>query len=118
MGKAAEDALKQSGQHASLGAALQAARYAAEKIDPAGPHSRGAEYFAANPKQQLRAWFGKEGIELASGQRTDEGKAPWRLKLRFASVERVVDGVAPRAMPMGLPRFDGHLWAAGWWSLV
>jgi hypothetical protein len=66
-GEAAKEQLRRSGQYESLGAALQAARYAAERIDPAGPHSRGAEFFAANPGQQLRAWFGCDGIELASG---------------------------------------------------
>ncbi|MEI7775763.1 MAG: FG-GAP repeat protein, partial [Verrucomicrobiota bacterium] len=73
-GEAARAALQKSGQYESLGAAFQAARYAVEKIDPARPHSRGAEYFAANPKQQLRAWFSKDGIELASGRaRKDRG---------------------------------------------
>ena len=57
-------------------------------MDPAGPHSRGAEYFAANPKQQLRAWFGKDGIELASGRPTPEGREPWRVKMKLRGVRR------------------------------
>ena len=98
-GEAAKEQLKKSGQYESLAAAFQAARYAAEKIDPAGPHSRGAEYFAANPGQQLRAWFSKDGIELASGHATPEGAEPWRLKMKFAGVERVVDGFRHRPDP-------------------
>ena len=67
-GDAAREQLRKSGQYESLGAAFQAARYAADKIDPAGPHSRGgAEYFAANPGQELRAWFRRDGVELAGG---------------------------------------------------
>ena len=74
-GEAAREELRKCGQYESLGAAFQAARYAAEKIDPAGPHSRGAEYFASNPKQQLRVWFRHDGIELASGRRAKDGNA-------------------------------------------
>ncbi len=87
-GEAAVEKLRKEGQYASLGAAFQAARYAVEKIDPAGPHSRGAEYFAANPKQQLRAWFGKQGVELASGRKTDEGGEPWSVQVRLRRVTR------------------------------
>ena len=82
-GEAAREELRKSGQYESLGAAFQAARYAAEKIDPSGPHSRGAEYFASNSKQQLRAWCRNDGIELASGRRTKDGNAePWRVEVR------------------------------------
>ncbi|MEO5914551.1 MAG: choice-of-anchor D domain-containing protein [Luteolibacter sp.] len=66
-GEAANEALGKNGQYESLGAAFSAARHAVDKIDPAGPNSRGAEYFAINPEQQLRTWFGKGGIEFASG---------------------------------------------------
>ena len=60
-GEVAKEQLRKSGQYESLGAAIQAARYAVEKIDPSGLHSRGAEFFAANPKQHLRAWFRNDG---------------------------------------------------------
>lgn len=88
-GEAATDSLTNTGPYASLGATLQTARYAAEKIDPTGPHSRGAEYFAANPRQQLRAWFSSHGIELASGRPTPEGETPWYLKFKLGAVERI-----------------------------
>lgn len=88
-GEAARAQLKQSGQYHSLESAFQAARYAAEKIDPSGPHSRGAEFFAANPRQQLRAWFSREGIELASGYRSEDEKAePWSVQLRLRATGR------------------------------
>ena len=66
-GAVARKELDATGRHQSLGAALMAARHAVEKIDPGGRHARGAEYFAANPGQQLRAWFSGSGVELASG---------------------------------------------------
>ena len=87
-GKAAEEQLRKKGQYESLAAAFQAARYAVEKIDPNAPYSRGAEYFASNPKQHLRAWFRDDGIELASGGGTPKGIKPWRLALRLQSVGR------------------------------
>lgn len=87
-GETAKEQLRKSGQYESLAAAFHAARFAAEKIDPAGQHSRGADYFAANPKQQLRAWFGKRGVELASGLKTQEGKEPWSVQVRLRSVAR------------------------------
>lgn len=89
-GEAAREELRKSGQYESLGAAFQAARYAPEKIDPAGPHSRGAEYFASNPKQQLRAWFRHDGIELASGRQAKNGNTePWRVAVRLRASGRV-----------------------------
>ena len=87
-GKSAAAALRQSGPYASLGAALAAARHAVEKIDPAAPLARGAEYFAANPGQHLRTWISNEGIELASGSNTPEGTAPWSVKLRLRGIGR------------------------------
>ena len=92
-GEAAMEQLRKSGQYESLGAALQAARYAAEQIDPAGPHSRGAEFFAANPGQQLRAWFGRDGIELASGrapakEAADAEAEPWSVAVRLRAAGR------------------------------
>jgi hypothetical protein len=97
VGQAAVDALQTSPQYASLRDALQAARYSAEKIDPTGPHSRGADYFVANPAQQLRAWFSQDGIELASGRRTAEGAEPWSIALRLRGVGRLnaVEGFTP-----------------------
>ena len=88
-GEAAREQLRKSGQYESLGAAFQAARYAAEKIDPGAPHSRGAEYFASNPKQQLRAWFRNDGLELASGRRANDGNAePWSVAVRLRASGR------------------------------
>jgi hypothetical protein len=72
----------------ALGAALAAARHAVEPLDPAGPHARGAGYFAANPGQQLRAWFSNGGVELASGIATAAGKEPWSLKLSLLEAGR------------------------------
>jgi hypothetical protein len=71
-GEAAKEQLRKSGQFESLGAAFQAARYAAERIDPAGPHSRGAEYFAANPNQQLCRLVWEEWHRARQRARSDE----------------------------------------------
>ena len=92
-GEAAKEQLRKSGHYESLGAALQAARYAAERIDPDGLHSRGAEFFAANPDQKLRAWFGRDGIELASGralakETAAQGAQPWSVALRLRAAGR------------------------------
>jgi hypothetical protein len=80
--------LRKNGQYESLGAALAAARHAVEKIDPAGPNSRGAEYYSNNPGQQLRTWFSDCGVELASGIPTPEGAEPWGVKLRLRGIGR------------------------------
>lgn len=87
-------------QHESLGAAFSAARHAVEKINPNGRHSRGADYFAANPGQQLRAWFSSDGIELASGIPTPEDEEPWNLKLHLRAIGRGHDltSVSPGAV--------------------
>lgn len=105
-GDAAKEELRKRGQYESLGAALAAARLAVDKIDPAGPHSRGAEYFASNPKLHLRAWFGRDGIELASGLKPLDGEEPWSVQVKLAGVgrggalvkpgSRTVTGVGPR----------------------
>ena len=87
-GEAARDQLRKSGQYESLAAAFHAARYAVEKLDPLGPNARGADYFAANPAQQLRAWFRPDGIELASGRPTREGVEPWSVEVRLRAVGR------------------------------
>lgn len=88
-GDAAKAELRKKGQYESLGNAVSAARHAVEKIDPAGPHSRGSEYFAANPKQQLRAWFSTDGVELASGLPAEDNNAePWRVALRLHGIGR------------------------------
>lgn len=87
-GDAAKEELRKRGHYESLGEALAAARLAVDKIDPTGPHSRGAEYFASNPKQQLRAWFGRDGIELASGLKPVEGEEPWSVQVKLAGVGR------------------------------
>jgi len=96
-GEAAKEQLRKSGQYESLGAAFQAARYAVEKIDPADQHSRGADYFAANPRQQLRAWFRRDGVELASGRPTPEGREPWSMMVRLRAVGR--GGALSEVMP-------------------
>lgn len=85
---AAKEELRKRGHYESLAEALAAARLAVDKIDPAGPHSRGAEYFASNPKQQLRAWFGRDGIELTSGLKPVEGEEPWSVQVKLAGVGR------------------------------
>ena len=91
-GEAAVVALRKNGRYESLGKALTAARHAVEKIDPAGPDSRGAEYYANNPDQRLRAWFFRDGVELASGQRAANDQAvPWSLSLRLRGVGREGD---------------------------
>src|SRR5690349_7072598 len=56
-GEAAKLDLRSKGQYESLAAAFHAAQYAVEKIDPATLCFHGAEFFAANPKQKLRAFF-------------------------------------------------------------
>ncbi|MEO5914552.1 MAG: immunoglobulin domain-containing protein [Luteolibacter sp.] len=76
------------GQYKSLEAAIAAARYAVEKIDPAVPHSRGADYFAANPAQQMRAWFSHDGVELASGMQPTAGAEPWSVSIRLRGITR------------------------------
>lgn len=91
-GDVAREALQKSGQYESLGEALSAARHAIEKIDPAGSHSRGASHFVSNPKQQLRAWFQNDAIELASGIPSRGEQEEWKLKLRLSGVGR--DGTA------------------------
>lgn len=117
-GEAAKGQLRESGQYDSLATALQAARYAVEKIDPAGPHSRGADYFAANPGQQLRAWFSKDGIELASGRAPQAGSldpaepepAPWSLALRLRAAGRsgALTEVAATAVQAAGRRVEMH----------
>ena len=79
--------VKPSG-YASLGTALAAVRHAVEPLDPAGPHARGARYFAANPEQQLRMWFSNDGVELASGIAAPDGEEPWSLKMRLLGAGR------------------------------
>ena len=79
-GEAARQELRKTGQYESLGAAFDNARRAVTMIDPAGPNSRGADYFAANPQQQLRAWFGQSGVELASGAKPVGAGEPWRCR--------------------------------------
>jgi hypothetical protein len=72
----------------SLAAALEEARYSVEPLSPQSPHNRNAEFFAANPRQQLRTWFGASGIEFASGLKTPEGQTPWFVHLSLQSVSR------------------------------
>lgn len=95
-GAAAIEALRKEDRYQSLAAAVGAARYAPEKIDPGATNSRGADYFASNPTSQLRAWFGKGGLELASGMKTESEDNPWAFKLRLNGVGRPND-VAPSA---------------------
>jgi len=90
-GEAAKAELRKNGPYESLGEALAAARHAVEKIDPADPNSRDAQFFAANPKQQLRAWFSNSGVELASGVPTPDGVEPWNVALRLRAVGRTGD---------------------------
>jgi len=87
-GNAAQAELCGIGQDGSLGKAFAAARHAVDKIDPAGANSRGACYFAANPKQQLRAWLSTDGVELASGLPTPDDEEPWSIALRLRAVGR------------------------------
>ncbi|MEO5914549.1 MAG: choice-of-anchor D domain-containing protein [Luteolibacter sp.] len=96
-GEAANAALQKNGQYESLGVALSAARHAIEKIDPAGPHSRGAGYFAVNPRQQLRAWFSGDRVELASGSHQVADREPWSCGMRLSGVGRgkTVTAVSP-----------------------
>ncbi len=93
-----------NGKYQLIGAALAAARLAVEKIDPADPNSRGADYFAANPGQRLRAWFGNRGVELASGNLDPEGKEPWTLALRLRGIGRGED-ITP--VSSGIPSGEG-----------
>ncbi len=72
----------------SLSDALQKARYAIEPIPPDSPHNRNAEFFAANPRQQLRLWFATGGVEFASGLKTSAGQLPWFVHIGLASVGR------------------------------
>ncbi|MCF7734010.1 MAG: immunoglobulin domain-containing protein [Akkermansiaceae bacterium] len=97
---------KQGGRD-SLGAALAAARRSVEELDPAAPHARGARYFAANPEQQLRAWFSNDGVELASGIATPEGEEPWGLKVRLQAVGRAA-AMTP-ITPSGITGNDGRV---------
>jgi len=75
--EAAELDLRSKGQYESLAAAFHAARYAVEKIDPSTPCFRGAEFFAANPRQKLRALFGPNGVELSGKARINGNQEPW-----------------------------------------
>ena len=84
--------LKADGKYESLAAAVNAARYSMERLDPTRDTSRGAEYFAENPQQQLRAWFGREGVEFASGRNED-----WSLSLRLATPGVEVEARQQRA---------------------
>lgn len=72
----------------SLDEALTAARQAMQPLDPSSRHSRGADYFCSSHSQQLRAWFSKDGIELASGLPTEGNGEPWNLQLQAASIGR------------------------------
>ena len=87
-GKAAEIDLRSKGQYESLAAAFHAARYAVEKIDPSTPCFHGAEFFAANPKQKLRALFGPNGVELSGKARINGNQEPWTLTFRLQSYGR------------------------------
>lgn len=84
--------LKADGKYESLAAAVHAARYSMERLDPTRDTSRGAEYFVENPQQQLRAWFGREGVEFASGRNED-----WSLSLRLATPGVAVEARQQRA---------------------
>ncbi|MEO5914550.1 MAG: choice-of-anchor D domain-containing protein [Luteolibacter sp.] len=90
-GDAADAALRKDGKYESLGAVLVEARHAVEKVDSASPSSRGAEYFAANPGQKLRAWFSNSGLELASGIETPDGEEPWTCRMHLQGVGRAGD---------------------------
>jgi hypothetical protein len=79
---------QQDTRYESLEAALASARYSAWKLNPHEASSRGAEFFSSNPAQQLRAWYSRDGIELASGLRTPEGAAPWNAQVRLRSFGR------------------------------
>ena len=70
--------------YASLSEAFEAARHQVQEIDPSAPHSRGAKYFCANPGQDLRAWFGSGGIEIAGGQSGEE----WTLGVSLRGLRR------------------------------
>ncbi len=93
-GEEANTALEKDGKYESLGAALEAARHAVERIAPGNPDARGAEYFAANPSQQLRAWFSRDGVELASGIPTPDDEHPWAVALRMRQIGRGSDVTA------------------------
>jgi hypothetical protein len=82
-GKAAEIDLRSKGQYESLAAAFHAARYAVEKIDPSTPCFRGAEFFAANPKQKLRAFFGPNEVELSGKASINGNQEPWTLRFQL-----------------------------------
>ncbi len=84
--------LKAEGSYESLADAVRVARYAMERLDPALPSSRGAEFFAENPAQQLRAWYGRDGVEFASGRNED-----WSFALRMAGARGTVTAHQDRA---------------------
>ncbi len=110
--EAALTQLRQSGQHESLGNALDAARHQIEKIEPNHPNSHGADYFAANPRNRLRAWFHQDGIELAgagtlvapTGVKQDALGA-WSLNMRVKSAGR---GQVVQPVQLGAVQADGR----------
>jgi len=78
-------------EKASLMAAFHAARYAVDMLDVRTNEARGANYFMQNPAQALRTWFGKDGLEVASGR---SGSLPWALKLQTSWLGRGDQGEA------------------------
>lgn len=84
--------LKEEGSYESLADAVRAARYAMERLNPTLPSSRGAEFFAENPVQQLRGWFGRDGVEFASGRNED-----WSFALRMTGASGTVTARQDRA---------------------
>jgi antirestriction protein ArdC len=45
----------------------------------------------------------------------EKGVVPWQSPY-FSEIGFPKNFASGKSL--GLPRFDGHLWAAGWWSLV
>ncbi len=74
--------------YATLDEALAAARCEVERLAPDDPDGRGAVFFAANPSQQLRAWFSRDGVEVASGRAPRADGEEWSVALRLEAAGR------------------------------
>ena len=60
-----QDQAATSAPAASLVTALQAARYAVERVDASRANRRDAAYFAQNPRQRMSVWFSGDGVEFS-----------------------------------------------------
>ena len=91
-GAAALEHLRQTGQYASLEAAMTAARYGAQAMTTTQGEAAGSRFVMNNSAQRLRAEFAPTGVDLAPA--TTGG---WRLgwHLRSAGYGEAQNGLSP-----------------------